>query len=70
MEFSYIGIWFTDQSSKPLEIESKRNLNLVINWCDPCKTMRCSSNLGKGYLIGPRDKYSWKVTNLCLPLKI
>ena len=25
--------------------------------------MRCSSNLGKGYLIGPRDKYSWKVTN-------
>ena len=30
-EFSYIGIWFTDQNSKPLEIEDKINITLVIN---------------------------------------
>ena len=28
-EFSYIGVWFTDQNSKPLEIEDK--ITLVIN---------------------------------------
>ena len=29
LEFSFIGIWFTDQNSKPLEIEDK------ISWfCD------------------------------------
>ena len=30
-EFSYIEVWFTDQNSKPLEIEDKININLVIN---------------------------------------
>ena len=30
-EFSYIEIWFTDQNSKPLEIEDKINITLVIN---------------------------------------
>ena len=30
-EFSYIEVWFTDQNSKPLEIEDKINVNLVIN---------------------------------------
>ena len=30
-EFSYIETWFTDQNSKHLEIEDKRNVNLVIN---------------------------------------
>ena len=30
-EFSYIEIWFTDQNSKPLEIERKINITLVIN---------------------------------------
>ena len=29
--FSYIEVWFTDQNSKPLEIEDKININLVIN---------------------------------------
>ena len=29
--FSYIGIWFTDQNYKPLEIEDKINVTLVIN---------------------------------------
>ena len=28
---SYIEVWFKDQDSKPLEIESKININLVIN---------------------------------------
>ena len=30
-EFSYIEVWFTDQNSKPLEIEDKLNITLVIN---------------------------------------
>ena len=30
-EFSCIKVWFTDQNSKPLEIEGKININLVIN---------------------------------------
>ena len=29
-EFSYIQVWFTDQNSKPLEIEDKINITLVI----------------------------------------
>ena len=30
-EFPYTEIWFTDQNSKPLEIEDKINIILVIN---------------------------------------
>ena len=30
-ELSYIEVWFTDQNSKPLEIEDKINITLVIN---------------------------------------
>ena len=30
-EFPYIEVWFTDQDSKPLEIEDKINITLVIN---------------------------------------
>ena len=30
-EFSYIKIWFSDQNSKPLEVEYKINITLVIN---------------------------------------
>ena len=30
-EFSYIEVWFTDQNSKPLEMEDKININSVIN---------------------------------------
>ena len=32
-EFSSTEIWFTDQNSKPLDIEDKINLTLVVNWC-------------------------------------
>ena len=31
LEFSYIEVWFSDQNSKPLEIEDKINITLVIN---------------------------------------
>ena len=31
-EFSYREVWFTDQNSKPLEIEDKINITLVINY--------------------------------------
>ena len=31
LESSYIEVWFTGQNSKPLEIENKVNLILVIN---------------------------------------
>ena len=30
-EFSYIEVWFTDQNSKPLEIEDKIYITLVTN---------------------------------------
>ena len=30
---SYIEVWFTDQNSKALETEVKRNITLVINGC-------------------------------------
>ena len=30
-QFSYIEVWFTGQNSKPLEIEDKINITLVIN---------------------------------------
>ena len=30
-EFSYIEAWFTDQNSKSLEIQNKKNITLVIN---------------------------------------
>ena len=30
-EFSYIEVWFTDQSFKPVEVEDKINITLVIN---------------------------------------
>ena len=30
-DFSWIEVWFTDQNSKPLEIENKINITLVIN---------------------------------------
>ena len=29
-EFQEIKVWFTDQNSKPLEVEKKINLNLII----------------------------------------
>ena len=29
-EFSYIGIWFADQNSKPLEIEDQINTVLIV----------------------------------------
>ena len=31
LEFSYIEVWFTDQNSKPLEIDDKINITLGIN---------------------------------------
>ena len=31
-ECSYIEVWFTDQNSKPLEIEDKINITFVINY--------------------------------------
>ena len=31
LEFSDIEVWFTDQNSRPLDIEDKINITLVIN---------------------------------------
>ena len=33
LECSYIEVWFTDQKSKPLEIEEKMNITLLTNLC-------------------------------------
>ena len=31
-EYNEIIVWFTDQNSKPLEIEDRINLTMVIKW--------------------------------------
>ena len=31
-EFSSIEVWFTDQNTKPLEIEDNVNITLIIGW--------------------------------------
>ena len=31
-EFQEVKVWFTDQTSKPLELEDKINITLIINW--------------------------------------
>ena len=31
LQFSHVAVWITDQNSKPLEIEDKINIILVIN---------------------------------------
>ena len=31
-EFAYIEVWLTDQNFKPLKIDDKTNITLVINW--------------------------------------
>ena len=31
-EYSKIIVWFTDQNNKPLEVEDKINLTMVIKW--------------------------------------
>ena len=31
-EYNEIEVWFTDQNSKPLEIEDRINLTMVIKW--------------------------------------
>ena len=37
-EFLYIGLWFTDKNSEPLEAEGKINITLVINLSITYKT--------------------------------
>ena len=39
-EFSYSEVWFTDQDSKPLEVEDRISMNLVINWSVKYKKWR------------------------------
>ena len=36
-EFSYIQVWFTDQNSKPSELEDKIIITWIINWSSKCK---------------------------------
>ena len=39
-EFSYSEVWFTDQDSKPLEVEDRISMTLVINWSVKYKKWR------------------------------
>ena len=32
-EFQEINIWFTDQANKPLEVEDRINVTLIIKYC-------------------------------------
>ena len=45
-DISSIEVWFTDQNIKPLDIDDKINITLVINWCVTCKIR---------YQIDPRE---------------
>ena len=47
-EFQEIKIWFTDQTSKPLKVEDKINVTLIIKKCGLSIKMR--------YLIEPRER--------------
>ena len=47
-EFQEIKIWFTDQTSKPLEVEDKINITLIIKLCGLSIKMR--------YSIEPRER--------------
>ena len=61
-EFSYIEVWFPDPNSKPLEIEDKRNIALVINYSVEYKKLRnIQFNLEIEYLS--------KAMDFCLLLK-
>ena len=33
LKYDEIVVWFTDQNSKPLEIEDRKNLTMVIKEC-------------------------------------
>ena len=62
-EFSYIEVWFTDQNCKPLEIEDKINITLVINWSVKYKKW-CAIQFSL------EIKYFYKAMDLFLLLKI
>ena len=47
-EFQEIKVWLTDQTSKPLEVEDKINITLIIKYCRLSIKMR--------YLIEPRER--------------
>ena len=62
-EYVEIKVWFTDQNSKPLEIQDRTNLTMVIKQCwmqFHCIKMR--------YSIEPKDK--WKDMDSCLFLEV
>lgn len=48
--FSFIEIWFTDQNSKPLEIDDNGNITLMIGSIEGRK------NTETKYSIKPRDR--------------
>lgn len=48
--FSFIEIWFTDQNSKPLEIDDNGNITLMIGSIEDRK------NTETKYSIKPRDR--------------
>ena len=46
-EYNEIEMWFTDQNSKPLEIEDRLNLSMAIKW---------RLHIKMGYSIEPRER--------------
>ena len=51
-EFWYTDVWFTDKTSKPLEMQDQRNITLVIN--QSVKYRKCSiegSNISKMWFL-------------------
>ena len=39
-KLTFIEIWFTDQNSKPLEIEDNLNITMIIGWTDDNRNIK------------------------------
>ena len=54
-------MWFTDRTSKPLEVEDKINLTLIITWYgqNAIPIEYNSHCIKMRYSIEPRDKRLW-----------
>ena len=46
-KLTFIEIWFTDQNSKPLEIEDNLNITMIIGWTDDSRNIKWGIQFNK-----------------------
>ena len=46
-KLTFIEIWFTDQNSKPLEIEDNLNITMIIGWTDDNRNIKWGIQFNK-----------------------